>query len=284
MREADIEDMGIKVGGRNITSLRYADDTALLADNLTSMKRILHRVDTAGKEAGLKLNAKKTKFMHIKGTNPTCQPPSIKINQASLENVDDFKYLGSIKRANGTCRKDITTRIGMAKQRMVQLNNIWKDRSIPTNLKMKILKCLVWPIMLYGCEAWTTKKADDKMIETAEMWFYKRLLRIKWTDHRTNDSILQELRTSKSLLSIINKRKLKYIGHISRNQNTDLMKTIFQGKTQSQRKKGRPPASYISSIKSLGVSLQSTSQDSQDRTKWQRIVRTHCLAANIDRR
>ena len=115
MREADIEDMGIKVGGRNITNLRYADDTALLADNLTSMKRILHRVDTAGKEAGLKLNAKKTKVMHIKGTNSTCQPPSIKINEVSLENVDDFKYLGSIKMASGTCRKDITTRIGMAK-------------------------------------------------------------------------------------------------------------------------------------------------------------------------
>ena len=163
MREADIDGMGINIGGRDITNLRYADDTALLSDSLTSMKRILYRVDTAGKQAGLQLNAKKTKVMHIPDKKPT-ETSIIKINGTNLENVENFKYLGSTKTADGTCRKDIITRIGMAKQRMVQLNNIWKDRSIPTQLKMKILQCLVWPIMLYGCETWTTKKADVKTI------------------------------------------------------------------------------------------------------------------------
>ena len=181
--------------------------------------------------------------MHIPSSKAPETPPEIKINQVGLENVEHFKYLGSIKTANGTCSKDILTRIGMARQRMLQLQNIWKDRSVPTQLKVKILECLVWPIMLYGCETWTTKQAEDKKIEAAEMWFYRRLLRVSWTERRTNVSILQELGRDRMLLNIINQRRLKYIGHAMRNTKTDLMKTVFQGKVQSKRRQGRPPAS-----------------------------------------
>ena len=283
MRDADIEDMGINIGGRDITNLRYADDTALLADNTTSMKRILHRVDTSGKGAGLLLNAKKTKVMNISGTALQHGPSEIKVNKISLENVSSFKYLGSTKKSDGTCKEDISTRIGMAKQRMVQLNNVWKDRSIPTELKVKILKCLVWPIMLYGCETWTTKKAEEKRIEAAEMWFYRRLLRVSWTEHRTNDNILQELGMQKCLLNVITKRKLNYLGHAIRNKNTGLMRTVLQGKIQSQRKKGRPPASYINSLsKNTSLSLHNISQECLDRTGWRKLVRSKCSAATID--
>ena len=283
MREADIDDMGLSVGGRNITNLRYADDTALISDNLTSMKRIIHRVDAAGREAGLLLNAKKTKIMHVRGKKTPSQPPEVKINGVSLENVDHFKYLGSIKMADGTCNKDITTRIGMAKQKMTQLSNVWKDRSIPIQLKIRILECLVWPVALYGCETWTMRKKDEKRIEAAEMWFYRRLLRISWTERRTNESVLQELGIDKRLLPTVAQRKLKYVGHASRNKATDLMKTVLQGKIQSQRKKGRPPATYVSSLrKSFGITLQGTSQDSQDREEWRSIVMQACQAANIE--
>ena len=171
----------------------------------------------------------------------------------------------------------------MAKKRMIELKNVWKDRAIPSNLKLKILQCLVWPVMLYGCETWTTKTTDDKKIEAAEMWFYRRLLQIKWTERRTNDSILKELGIQKCLLTTINKRKMKYIGHPARNENTQLMKTVLEGKIQSKRKKGRPSASYINSLnKSLGLKLQSISRDSQDREKWKQIVWSTCAAANIE--
>ena len=198
MREAEIEDMGIRIGGRNITDMRYADDTGLLASNVTSSKRMLYRVDTSGKRKGLGLNAPKTKYMHIKGKYS--QPDeftSIKVNGVQLEKVGDFKYLGSIKSSDGTCLQDVKARIGMAKQKMLQLNNIWKDRSIPNQLKMFLLKCLVWPVLMYGCEAWTLRKEEEKRINAAEMWLYRRLLRISWKDKRTNDSILEELSTNK---------------------------------------------------------------------------------------
>ena len=163
MRQADIDGMGIAIGGRNISNLRYADDTALIADNVTSMRRVLHRVDTTGRKANLKLlNAKKTKVLHVGGTNR--ETDDIQIDKATLENVADFKYLGSVKTNDGTCTKDIKIRIGMAKNKMLQLKNIWKDHSIPPLLKQKLLKCLIWPVMLYGCEAWTQEKEDNKRI------------------------------------------------------------------------------------------------------------------------
>ena len=109
----------------------------------------------------------------------------------------------------------------MAKQKMLQLNNIWKDRGIPNDLKVQILKCLVWPVMLYGCEAWTLRKEEENKINAAEMWFYRRLLRIQWTEKRTNDSVLEELSVKKEVLNIIIKRRLKYVGHANRNSKTD---------------------------------------------------------------
>ncbi|GFS26233.1 endonuclease-reverse transcriptase [Elysia marginata] len=271
--------MGINIGGRDITNLTYADDTALLSDNLTSMKRILHRVNNAGQQAGLLLNAKKTKVMHIPASKESSNvEPDIKIDRTSLENVDNFKYLGSIKTSDGAC-----TRIGMAKQGMVSLNNIWKDKSIPKPLKFKLLKTLVWPRMLYGCETWTMRKADESKIEAAEMWFFRRLPRVSWKDRRTNGNVLAEMGTGRTLLSLVKDRRLKYIGHAERNTKTDLMKIIFEGKTEAKRGRGRPSISYVDQVsKATGLKLQSISQKSQDRVIWRGIVKSSCAAANIN--
>ncbi|GFS23159.1 endonuclease-reverse transcriptase [Elysia marginata] len=134
--------------------------------------------------------------MHIPASKESSNlEPDIKIDRRSLENVDNFKYLGSIKTSDGTCTKDINTRIAMAKQGIVSLNNIWKDKSIPKPLTFKLLKTLVWPRMLYGCETWTMRKADELNIEAAEMWFFRRLLRVSWKDRRTNGNVLAEMGT-----------------------------------------------------------------------------------------
>ena len=126
--------------------------------------------------------------MHISGVDE----PVIEMNSTRLENVTDFKYLGSVKTADANCNKDINTRIAMAKQRMVHLNNIWKDRGIAKGLKITILKALIWPVMMYGSKAWTLRKNDENRINAAEMWFYRRLLRVSYTEKRTNESIMTE--------------------------------------------------------------------------------------------
>ena len=166
---------------------------------------------------------------------------------------------------------------------MIQLTNIWKDKGIPKDLKMNLLKCLIWPVMIYGSEAWTLKQAEKTRIEAAEMWFYRRLLRVSWTEKRTNESILVELGTTRQLLSYMNKRKLKYVGHANRNQRTSLMATVFQGKIDARRKKGRPQISYIDNIKEIsGLKLGDIVQCSRDRKIWRRVAEASSIAANID--
>ena len=122
------------------------------------------------------------------------------------------------------------------------------------------------------------KKAEEKKIEeAAELWFYRRLLRVSWTERRTNESILQELGLHRTLLATINERKLKYVGHALRNNKAQLMKTVLQGKIESQGKRGRPPASFISTLNRIsGMSLHEVAQRSQDREHWRRVVKSVC--------
>ena len=114
------------------------------------MRRILYRVDYAGTEEGLGLNVIKTKVMPIKGKDSLPDElTNIMVNGTALEKVSHFKYLGSIKSADGTCLRDVIARIAMAKKKMNQLTNIWKDRNIPNDLKLSLLKCLIWPVVIW---------------------------------------------------------------------------------------------------------------------------------------
>ena len=187
--------------------------------------------------------------------------------------MTQFKYLGSIKTEDGSCLQDIKARIAMAKQKMIQLNNIWKDRGIPNFLKIDILKCLIWPVVTYGCEAWTMRKEEERKINAAELWFYRRLLRIQWTEKRTNESVLEELSVKPEMLATINRRKFRYLGHANRNTKTNLMTTVLQGKIEAKRNRGRPPISYMSNItENSGLSLSEVVHMSRDRQQWRETV------------
>ncbi|GFS22871.1 endonuclease-reverse transcriptase [Elysia marginata] len=130
--------------------------------------------------------------------------------------------------------------------------------------------------MLYGCETWTMGKADELKIEAAEMWFFRRFLRVSWKDRRTNGNVLAEMGTGRALLSLVKERRLKYIGHAERN-------TKIEGKTEAKRGSGRPSLSYVDQVsKATGLKLQSISQKSQDRVIYRGVVKSSCAAANIN--
>ena len=283
MRNADTGDMGIKIGGRILTDLRYADDTVLAAGDITSSRRVLNRINSSGNVEGMGLNAKKTKVMHIKGKDSLPDDfTEIVVNKTNLEKVQHFKYLGSFKSSDGTCLKDVMTRIAMAKAKMIQLNNIWKDRSIAISLKLKMLKCLILPVLMYGCEAWTLRKKEEDKLKAAEMWLYRQLLSIRWQDKRTNKSVLLELGIERSLMNDINKRRLRYIGHAIRSQKTDLMSTALMGRVEGCRKRGRPAMSLIDNITSnTGLSLGDVVHRSRDREGWRAVV-TSIRGATIE--
>ena len=172
----------------------------------------------------------------------------------------------------------------MGKAKMTELNNIWKDRNIPLQLKIRLLRCLIWPVVMYGCEAWTLRKADENRLEAAEMWFYRRLSNISWEDKRTNQSVLEELSVERSFLNHIRRRRLKYVGHAVRNLRTDLMSTVLQGKVDGKRNRGRPAMTYIDNIKKdSGLSLSQIVRRCEDRDDWRRVV-ANAGAANFEHR
>ena len=208
-------------------------------------------------------------------------PNPIDIAGETIECVDYFKYLGSIKTDSADCSKDVNARIGMAKKRVLELNNIWKDTNIRKELKIKLMKCLVWTVMTYGAEGWTLRKRDEKKINSAEMWFYRRLLRVSWKQKRTDENILTELGVKRQLLDTIKKEKLVIFGHICRNKCT-LMKDIIQGKMEGRRGRGRPKTAYMDNIREwTGRNNREINAMTEDREEWRAAVQRAVRAANV---
>ena len=130
-------------------------------------------------------------------------------------------------------------------QYFFELCPFWKAKSIKNQLKIKLMKCLVWTVMTYGAEGWTFKKEDECRIESAEMWCYRRLLRVKWNEKRTNESILQQLQVNRELPGMVIKRKLTFFGHTFRNSKSTLKKDVIQGRMKEKRKQGRSLTNFF---------------------------------------
>ena len=272
---------GINIGGKQISNLRYADDTALFATNHQDATDIVDSLNKKGQDKHLQLNAKKTKHMHI-GQQ---QSQQLIVNGEQLEMVTDFKYLGSIKTNTADCTKDINSRIGIAKRKMIELNNIWKDRTLSNVLKLKILKSLIFTVITYGAEGWTIKQKEEKKINAAEMWFYRRLLRVSWKERRTNISILKELNIKRQLLPAIIEKKMSFFGHTSRNRKCSITKDIIQGKVEGRRKRGRPRAAYMDNIKKWSnTTTPEAFRKAEDREVWRQLTKKAARSAsdNVD--
>ena len=194
------------------------------------MSTLSNAVNNAGGEKNLALNLSITKIMHIgtctAGANDTASTPLV-VDGERIAEVSSFKYLGSWKTTNGDCSLDIRSRIAMAKERMLQLVDIWKDHNISRQPKIRIMHALVWSVLLYGAESWTLRKTDERRIQAAEMWCYRRLLRVSWMEKRTNESFLVELGVQRQLLARVKIRKLTYFGHTCRPSACDLVRDVM---------------------------------------------------------
>ena len=181
---------GIKIAGRNINNLRYADDTTLMAESEEELKSLLMKVKEESEKVALKLNIQKTKIM---ASSP------ITSWQIDGETVADFIFLGSKITADGDCSHEIKRRLLLGRKVMTHLDSIFKSRDITLPTKVLLVKAMVFPVVMYGCESWTVKKAERRRIEAFELWYWKRLLRVPWTARRSNQSILKEISPGISL-------------------------------------------------------------------------------------
>ena len=210
MRNARLDEaqMGIKITGRNINNLRYGDDTTLMAESEEELKSLLMKVKEESEKVGLKLNIQKTQIM---ASGPIT---SWEIDGETVETVSDFIFGGSKITTDGDCSHEIKRCLLLGRKVMTNLDSILKGRGITLPTKVRLVKAMVFPVVMYGCESWTVKKAERQRIDAFELWCWKRLLRVPWTARRSNQSILKEISPGISLEGMMLKLKLQYFGHL----------------------------------------------------------------------
>ena len=174
MRNAGLDkaQAGIKIARRNINNLRYADDTTLMAESKEELKSLLMKVKEESGKVGLKLSFQKTKIM---ASGPIT---SWQIDGEIVDTVADFIFLGSKITADGDCSHEIKRRLFLGRKVMTNLDSILKSRNITLPTKVCLVKAMVFPVVMYGCETWTLKKAEHQRIDAFELWCWKRLLRV----------------------------------------------------------------------------------------------------------
>ena len=205
MRNAGLEEAqaGIKIAGRNINNLRYADDTTLMAENGEELKSLLMKVKEESEKVGLKLNIQKTKIM---ASGPII---SWQIDGETVDTMSDFIFWGSRITADGDCSHEIKRRLLLGRKVMTNLDSIFKSRDITLPPKVRLVKAMVFPVVMYGCESWTVKKTACQRIDAFELWCWRRLLRVPGTAGRSNQSILKEISPGISLEGMMLKLKLQ---------------------------------------------------------------------------
>ena len=227
--ELDEAQAGIKISRRNINNLRYVDDTTLMAGREEDLN-LLMKVKEESEKIGLKLNIQKTKIM---ASDPIT---SWEINGETMETVRHFIYLGSRITADGDCSHEIKRCLLLGRKAMTNLDSILKNRDITLLTKVCLVKAMVFPVVIYGCESWTIKKAERWRIDAFELWHWRRLLRAPWTARRSNQSILKEISPEYSLEGLMLKLKVQYFGHLMRRTDS-LKKPLMLGKIEGKRRR-----------------------------------------------
>ena len=166
------------------------------------------KVKEESEKVGLKLNIQKTKIM---ASGPIT---SWQIDGETVETVAEFIFLGSKTAVDGDCSHKIKIRLLLGSKVMTNLDSIFKSRDITLPTKVHLVKAMVFPVVMYGCESWTVKKAERQRIDAFELWCWGRLLRVPWTARRSNQSILKEIHPEYSLEGLMLKLKLQYFGHL----------------------------------------------------------------------
>ena len=179
----------------------------------------------------------KAKTMFISRSEQTAKI-NISIEGKPIEQVEKMVYLGHIITETGKCDTEIKRRIAIAKSTFASLYKVLTSREVSLDTTKRLSKCYIWSTLLYGCETWTLSKALEKRIESFEIWTLRRILKISWANHKTNDEVLTMAKCRRSLLNNIMKRKLQYFGHIARKNS--LQKVLLEGKLNGKRQRGRP--------------------------------------------
>lgn len=270
---------GVAIGGYKIANLRYADDTTLFASSADLMEELLLKMEHVSLTFGLKINRSKTKMMIVDRVNNN-SPEVTQI--ANCDVVQSYVYLGALISNNGGCVDEVKRRMAITRNSMVKLKKVWRNRNITKATKVRLVRTLVFPIFLYAAETWTVRELEKGKIDALEMWCWRKMLRISWTEFRTNVSILQELGIKQRLSSVVQSRILQYFGHVSRRGNDSIERLVVQGRVEGTRSRGRSPMRWTDQVKSaIGGHVSDCSRKTANRERWREIVRK-AVSANTN--
>ena len=210
-----------------------------MAESEEELKSLLMKEES--EKVGLKLNIKKMKIM---ASGPIT---SWEIDGETMETMSDFIFGGSKITADGDYSHEIKRHLLLGRKVMTNLDSILKSRDITLPTKVRPVKAMVFPVVMYGCESWTVKKAEYRRIDAFELWCWRRLLRVLWSARRSNQSILKEISPGCSLVGLMLKLKLQYFGHLM-GRTDSLEKTLMLGKIEGRRRRGRQGMRWLDGI------------------------------------
>lgn len=246
-KEALEEDVGgIKINGTTINNIRYADDTLIMANNLIELQHMMDNVVQHSERFGLQLNVSKTKVIVFAKTHVAA---NLYINGEIVEQVAAFKYLGTNINSQSESKKEILSRIEQARRTFMNMKTFFTRSDLSLELRIRMTRSYIFPILLYGCESWTLDPNTEKRLNAFEMYLYRRMLRVSWTQRVTNDEILIRMNKQRELMNTIKVRKTQYIGHVMRGERYELLRIIIEGKIKGRRSVGRRQNSWLKDLR-----------------------------------